>query len=104
VADSKQEILRQAFRGHAERWRRETGGFSSPAQIVSHDDYLAVVAMGQDVVPLILEDLSLRGGYWYPALRALTGQSPVDESIRGRPKLMTDAWLAWGRTHGLLAG
>ena len=54
-------------------------------------------------MPLILRSMQ-RGepGYWFPALRILTGIEPFTNEERGRAGAMTAAWLAWGVTTGHL--
>lgn len=95
--------LTERFGALTERWRSETGGYSSPAQIASHDAYLSIIALGCDAVPLIIEELRTKGGFWYPALRALTGASPVPAEALGRPELMKRAWIEWAETNGYAA-
>ncbi|MGD9935018.1 MAG: hypothetical protein AB7T37_15075 [Dehalococcoidia bacterium] len=79
----------------AEKWREETGGLSSPSKIAANESYQAIIDLGPEVVPLILQDLREYGGFWFPALRQLTGESPVPESARGNVELMREHWLRW---------
>jgi hypothetical protein len=83
-------------------WRRGTGGLSSPKAIASHPAYQQIIQIGETVLPMIFRELRENGGWWYPALRALTGQNPVPEEAKGRPPLNRDAWLEWGRRNGYL--
>ena len=85
----------------ASRWHRETGGISAPARVTSNDAYLRIIALGERVVPLILRDLRDQGGFWYPALRAITGQWPVPAHAVGKPRLMKEAWFRWARERGI---
>ena len=59
------------------RWKDETGVFSTTCDKVVNDSFLQIIALGKDVVPLILEDLKLEGGHWHTALRVLTGENPA---------------------------
>ena len=45
-------------------------------------------------------ELKHNGGWWYPALRALTGANPVPDSARGNRALNDAAWLRWGQENG----
>ena len=83
-------------------WRRETGGLSSPRAIAAHPAYQQIIEMGEPIIPMIFQELQENGGWWYPALRALTGENPVPEAAKGRPPLNRDAWLEWGRRNGHL--
>ncbi len=93
--------LRQEFAALAEEWRQETMFFSSTSAIVSSFAYYRIIGLGRAVVPLILRDLQEHGGHWFLALRALTGENPVAPEVAGSMKKMTQAWLEWGRQHGL---
>ena len=81
-------------------WRAETAGLSSPRAIAGHPAYQRIIELGEPAIPLILQDMKENGGWWYPALRALTGENPVPESARGNPPLNDEAWLQWGLDNG----
>ena len=98
----REESLESKFSRLARQWREETAGVSSPTMISSNSAYLSIIALGRPAIPLILKELRERGGFWYPALRALSGENPVPISARGRPRLMKEAWLAWGRQYELV--
>jgi hypothetical protein len=95
--------LSRQFATLAARWRENTEDVSLVALVASNVDYLRIIALGGRVVPLILQDLQERGGYWYPALEALTGASPATPEERESRAGMRQAWLRWGRERGLVA-
>ena len=92
--------LKEEFAVLVETWKRDTAGLSSPRQIINHDAYIEITRMGSVALPLILDDLQRNGGWWYPALRGITGNNPVPESARGNILLIDQAWLEWGRENG----
>ena len=98
----EKELLPETFGRLTQQWREDTAGFSSPTRMTSNQAYLSVIALGQSVVPLILEELRDHGGFWYPALKAITGENPVPTSAIGSPRLMKDAWLKWGQQFELI--
>ena len=100
----REDPVEEKFIGLVEQLRGETAGFSSPTRITGHPAYLSIVAMEPKprVISLVLMDLRENGGFWYPALRALTNENPVPVSARGQTQLMDEAWLKWGRQHGLI--
>ena len=51
--------------------------------MIEHPDYQRIIQMGEQAVPLILEELEREADHWYPALRQLTGVSPVRRKARG---------------------
>lgn len=91
--------LSEEFRRLVGQWREETAGHSSPARIASSPAYLRIVSFGKPVLPLILKELEVNGGYWYPALRAISNENPAPDSARGKPRLIKEAWLEWGRKN-----
>ncbi len=66
-----------------------------------HPAYQAIIGMGPDAIPMILEELSQNSGYWYWALKAISHEDPVAPRDRGSIALMRAAWLNWGSTKGL---
>jgi hypothetical protein len=94
--------LEQEFKELAEKWRMEIEVLSSTSEIVSNFNYYRIIALGKDIVPLILQELQENGGQWYLALRVLTNQNPVNPEDVGNIKKMKMAWLNWGREHRLI--
>jgi hypothetical protein len=97
---SRNVVDEAEFDDLVERWHSETDDLSSPVRKTSHDAYLRIVSLGHAAIPLVLTELRDHGGYWYPALRALVGVSPVAPQSVGKPAEMTAAWLNWGRANG----
>ncbi len=96
------QVSQEEFKALANEWRKGTRGVSMVRQMVMHPAYQRIIGMGPGVVPLILNELESRPSYWFHALRALTGDDPVQAEDRGNLKLMSDAWLKWGRETGHL--
>lgn len=94
--------LSEEFRMLVGQWLEETAGHSSPARIASSPAYLRIISFGRPVLPLILKELEANGGYWHPALRAISDENPAPDSARGKPRLIKEAWLEWGRRHKYL--
>lgn len=92
--------LEAQFAALVERWLEETSHLSSMTAIIEHPAYQQIIAMGQDVIPLILRDLEAEPKHWGPALRAITGKRPVPREHAGKIKLVAEAWLRWAREHG----
>lgn len=94
-------LLDERFRQLTAEWQSETSDLSSPQAIAGHPAYLAIIALGRPALPLIFRELKNNsGGWWYPALRALTGANPVPESARGDRALNDAAWLRWAQENG----
>jgi hypothetical protein len=100
--DSDIASTEERFAVLANRWHDETDFVSSPSRVTGNDTYLQIISMGKQVIPLILEDLKERGGYWYRALRILSGEDPVPIEAKGDVEQMKRAWLEWGRERGYI--
>ena len=101
LTDQIDDELRREFSLLADEWHEATDHLSSPNQIAMQFAYQRIIGKGWRVLPLIFEDLEARGGQWYWALRAITGENPVPETHVGRIKLMKQDWLDWASVHGL---
>jgi hypothetical protein len=95
---TEQEV-QQLFAELADEWHEATGGLSVMSRIVSHPAYLAVIGLGPRVLPLIVEELRTRGGWWFAALEALTREVP-DGIEPGSYESARNAWLRWAAENG----
>jgi hypothetical protein len=91
---------RERFGRLAGQWREDTQWLSSTTEIAMHPAYQAIIGMGADALPLILEDLHDNSGHWYWALKAISTEDPVPPCDRGAIKKMKEAWLRWGAEKG----
>jgi hypothetical protein len=97
---------RARFEALVAQWRRETGGWSNPHEIVAHPRYRAIVAMGWEAVPLVLDDLTRNADpdFWGPALREITGETVTLATVQsGRLDAVARAWLALAEKRNWLA-
>lgn len=84
----------------ADQWRANVGAISSTTRRIADPAYLAIIALGDAAIPLLLKDLEREPNHWFHALRTLTGENPVRPEQRGNMRAMADAWVAWGREQG----
>ena len=101
-ASNRRDSRRERFRALAQQWRNETQWLSSTTEIAMNPAYQAIIGMGAEALPMILEDLRQNSGHWYWALRAISNEDPVVPRDRGSIKKMKSAWLNWGETKGLV--
>jgi hypothetical protein len=101
-ASSRRDPRRERFRSLAQQWRNETQWLSSTTEIAMNPAYQAIIGMGEEALPMILEDLRQNSGHWYWALKAISNEDPVVPGDRGSIKKMKGAWLHWGETKGLV--
>ena len=81
-------------------WIEETQFQSSMDKIINHPAYQAIIALGKDVVPLIIKDLEADPKHWGPALFAITGANPVPKEHAGRIKMIAQDWIQWAKDNG----
>jgi hypothetical protein len=93
-------VLKRQFLDLAATWKRERGPHSSSARLAEHPAYQEIIALGPDVVPLLLHELEQEPDHWFRALHALTAANPVPAESRGNLREMAAAWLRWGRQQG----
>jgi hypothetical protein len=95
-------ILESRFKRLADRWRVKAEFLSSDSEIAMLPEYQSIIGMGPAAVPLILHELEAQPDHWFWALAAITGENPTPPDKRGQIDVMREAWLAWGRSHGLI--
>jgi hypothetical protein len=102
VADNLQRAIR--FQKLAAEWRAQRGVTSSIEQMCTRPAYLSIIAMGPDVLPLIITQLRSEGNdpdHWFVALHHITqGVDPAPDSDRGDMAKMAEAWLKWAENAG----
>lgn len=90
------------FDKRADRWEKETAIFSSPTSFYLNKDYMVITAKGienpKEVVPLILNRLSVRGGDWFFALENIAGENPAKDCNNFQDAVK--AWNAWALKQG----
>ncbi len=104
LMESMETSLRAFFEDRAERWLRETQLHSSINSITRHPCFTQIKLMGPQVIVFVLERMS-QGEvrvHWFPLLKDLSGEDPVEPHSRGRVREMADAWIDWGRAKGII--
>ena len=106
VVDVAELSLPERFRVQADKWARETQHLSSPAQMMSHPSYQAILGMAQEnkreIIRLLLLDLQQNRNEWFWALSFLTQDNPIKASDAGNMDRMISAWLNWGRKNNFI--
>ena len=92
--------LERRFAKLVEEWMEGRGPSSSVSRLSMHPSYQQIIGLGAQAIPLILRELEKKPGHWFWALHAIAGVDPVREADRGNLRLMSDAWLKWGKEMG----
>jgi hypothetical protein len=88
----------QKFRRLADEWRKDTKHTSSVDEMVLHPNYLKIIAMGEEAIPLLLRELEQRPDHWLVALNILTDKDP--SSPEDTFNEAVQSWIAWGKQAG----
>lgn len=83
-------------------WRNATLFSSSVTDITSDPSYCKIIRMGKPIVPHLLKELDKSPEFLFAALRAITGDDPVYDAIRGDTRKMAEAWGEWGKQEGYI--
>lgn len=94
------ETIEERFRRLAADWHDAVAYQSSSTVRNNHPAYREIIALGPQVLPLLLRDLEDHHTHWFCALREITGADPIPESAAGNVARMVEAWLSWARQNG----
>jgi hypothetical protein len=92
VYDSK---IDRTFQEHFKKWHEETINMSSNHDMSENLHYKAIIAMGWEVVPYIIEQLRKKPCHLFDALSAITGELPIKLEHSGRVHEMAADWIKW---------
>ena len=93
-------IVEAQFQRLVGRWKAECAPVSFAEKLAMHPLYQRIIGLGPDVLPCLLRELERSPHLWFWALRAITGENPVDPAHRGNLKAMAEDWLAWAKDNG----
>lgn len=93
------EPVEERFRRLEAIWLAEVGHQSSTTKLIHHPAFQEIIALGQAVVPNMLQDLADRPRLWVWALPEITGADPVPTCDRGDIAKMTEGWLHWAKAN-----
>ncbi len=101
------ESVAERFRRLEALWSAETQILSDPGRIMGHPAMRAIIALGGEVVPIILRELQAKPSFLAWALPEITGEKQAPPKIEGGfckwdVVAETEAWLQWGRRKGLV--
>ncbi|MEX1027254.1 MAG: hypothetical protein WD049_04505 [Candidatus Paceibacterota bacterium] len=75
---------------------------SSPDGMAEQPAFLRLLALQENAIPHLLQQLNKAPIIAMVALRRITGDDPVSDEDRGNVGAMVAAWRDWGRQKGLL--
>jgi len=96
--------LERSFHLLASQWKKETRKYSTMIHKTMNNNYIDIMSLNVDVVPLILKELKKKPDHWFVALnhfaRKLKTGDPVPKEHLGNIEKMREDWLRWGEELG----
>jgi hypothetical protein len=86
-------VVETTFKRYLEQWHNETKYLSSGG--FDNKNYQAIIALGWDVVPYIIEQLRNKPCHLFVALHSIVGASPVKPEHAGYLNEMAQDWIKW---------
>lgn len=100
IRQMKPEVVKSQFEDLKSRWINECKFISSSPQIRNNENYKEIIKLGDDVVPLILHDLTEQPNHWFYALEQITGACPTGPEDHGDIQALSQKWIEWGKNEG----
>ena len=98
--------MKSNFNNYKDKWRTETVPLSSLTAITTNENYLKIIELGNSneyakkyILGFIIDDLEKNKGFWFAALRKLTGVNPVPETNTGKITDIANYWLEWAKEN-----
>ena len=92
----EQLLVELKFSLLAQQWYEESKLFSFAKQRET-PTYHAILAIGKEIIPLIIKELERGKNVWFSALKKLSGANPVQEESKGNPQKMAADWIQWAK-------
>lgn len=84
-------------------WKQDTRITSNTRFLVEHSAHQEIIRMGEDALPLILQDLKAAPWFWFYALGEITGLGPAPEGdMPNTAEELRQSWINWGIQNGHL--
>jgi hypothetical protein len=87
--------IENTFQRLYQKWNEETMNISSLTDMFANKYYKAIIEMGWDAVPHIINQLRKYPHHLFKALKLITGISPIKPNHAGRIKEMAKDWIEW---------
>jgi hypothetical protein len=92
---------RNIFQRYLLNWLNETGPLSSTQEMFENRYYKAIINMGRDVIPHIIDQLQKKPEHLFKALKEITGMSIIRPEHAGDLYKMAADCIEWYRLYML---
>ncbi len=97
--DTSTPVERAEFERLADEWLQHRPRGVDVAHMTRHHAYQAIIDIGPDAVPWLLQRLAQRPDHWFHALSQITHAQPVQPQHLGVINDMAQDWIAWGKQN-----
>jgi hypothetical protein len=92
---SVDRVLENTFQRLYQKWNEETMNISNSDDMFRNKYYKAIIEMGRDAVPHIINQLRRKPNHLFDALMRITKANPIKPNHAGRIKEMAKDWIEW---------
>ena len=97
--DTRTPVPRAEFDRLADQWLQQRPKGVDVAHMTRHHAYQAIIDIGPDAIPWLLERLTQRPDHWFHALNQITHARPVQPQHQGIIAAMAQDWIEWGKSN-----
>lgn len=76
-------------------WLDDTAHMSSVREMMAQESFEQMVAMGPDVLPLVLRELKAKPTFLFLVAQRITGHNPVTPDCVGDVQKIVTCWVNW---------
>ncbi|MEP7374367.1 MAG: hypothetical protein ABI675_13320 [Chitinophagaceae bacterium] len=102
LRDVYQNSLKDYFDSLKYLWLEETKFSSNVFLTANHPAHLAILQLGEQVLPLLIEELQENNNHWFITLNKITGVNPVAAEHAGDVELMKNDWITWAQDNNII--
>lgn len=102
LRDVYQNSLKEYFDSLKYLWLDETKFSSNVFLTANHPAHLTIIHLGEQVLPLLIEELQENSNHWFITLNKITGANPVPPEHAGDVELMRNDWITWAQENNII--
>lgn len=102
LRDVYQNSLKEYFESLKYLWLEETKYSSNIYLTTNHPAHLTILQLGEQVLPLLIDDLQKNNNHWFITLNKITGVNPVPPEHAGDVEAMRNDWIIWAEENNII--
>lgn len=102
LRDVYQNSLKKYFESLKYLWLEETKFSSNVFLTANHPAHLTILQLGEQILPLLIEDLQNNSNHWFITLNKITGVNPIPPEHAGDVELMRSDWINWAQENNII--